>query len=284
LNVRLRLLALMAMLAMFAGACATVPSSAAAVVGDTTISMAEFTRLVDARADGLGMEGRELRLVEQAADLGLYDDPTVRNVVSDAINQEQISQDNLLALPPEVLDRVVEVTRDQYAGDYEEAVAQLGVSITQWESVLRTAAQRLVAAILFYGQQQPAVIPLDRATYLRQVQTSTLSELVSVAVTRQAFESLGLELDPDDVDVQRDIIIAGFPTMEDFDQTRIRVGYPEMDDFDEFIVRHQLREQELLRHDQEEAAAARAAVEVTVQSRFGTWNPAISRVDAPVEG
>lgn len=281
---RLRLLALLAILAMFAGGCATVPSSAAAVVGDTTVSMAEFTRLVDARATGLGMEGRELRLVEQAAELGLYDDPTVRDVVSAAIDQGDISQDDLLELPPEVLDRVVEVTRDQYAGDYEDVVGQLGVSVDQWEAVLRTAAQKLVAAILFFGQQQPPVIPLDRATYLRQVQTSTLSELVSVAVTRQAFESLSLELDPEDVELQRDIIIAGFPTLEDFNRTRVRVGYPEDEDFEEFIVRHQLREEELMRHDAEEAVAARDAIEVTVPARFGTWNPAISRVDAPVEG
>lgn len=283
-DVRARVLAAVAALAVLAGACGTVSTSAAAVVGDEQVSMEEFSRLVSARIDGLGLEGRELRLAEQGQELGLLAPDRIRQGVSQALSEGDIAQEDLPALPDGVVDQLFDAARQALGDDYEAALEELGLSEDQWREVYALAAERFVAGIIYFGQQQPPSIPLDRDSYLRQVQADTLSELVSAELTRQQFEALDLALDPEEVESQREAIVSSFDSEEQFQSVREQPGraYPTMPDFDELIVRTQVRQQALQEEEiAQDASEIRGEIEVTVANRFGTWNAEQGRVVAP---
>lgn len=283
-DVRARVLAAVAALAVLAGACGTVSTSAAAVVGDEQVSMEEFSRLVSARIDGLGLEGRELRLAEQGQELGLLAPDRIRQGVSQALSEGDIAQEDLPALPDGVVDQLFDAARQALGDDYEAALEELGISEDQWREVYALAAERFVAGIIYFGQQQPPSIPLDRDSYLRQVQADTLSELVSAELTRQQFEALDLALDPEEVESQREAIVSSFDSEEQFQSVREQPGraYPTMPDFDELIVRTQVRQQALQEEEiAQDASEIRGEIEVTVANRFGTWNAEQGRVVAP---
>lgn len=124
---------------------------------------------------------------------------------------------------------------------------------------------------------------MDRDSYLQQVQADTLSELVSAELTRQQFEALDLELDPEEVEAQKESIVSSFDSEEQFASVREQPGraYPTMTDFDELIVRTQVR-QEALQEEEiaQEASEVRGEIEVAVASRFGSWNAEQGRVVA----
>lgn len=281
---RARVLAVVAALAVLASACGVVSASAAAVVGGTRVPMDEFSRLVQARIQGLGLEGTDLRLAEQGRELGLLSADRIRQGVGQAIQDGDMGQGDLPELPDPVVDELFASAREAVGDDYEPALEELGVDEQTWQEVYGRAAERLVAGILYFGQQQPPTIPLDRADYLRQVQSVTLSELITAELARQQFDALGLELDQDEIDQQREAIMSGFETQEEFEAVRLQAGrgYPTMEDFDELIVRTQLRRQILQQPDNaEQAQRAREQIDIEVPGRFGTWNPEQGRVVAP---
>lgn len=281
---RARVLAVVAALAVLASACGVVSASAAAVVGGTRVPMDEFSRLVQARIQGLGLEGTDLRLAEQGRELGLLSADRIRQGVGQAIQDGDMGQGDLPELPDPVVDELFASAREAVGDDYEPALEDLGVDEQTWQEVYGRAAERLVAGILYFGQQQPPTIPLDRADYLRQVQSVTLSELITAELARQQFDALGLELDQDEIDQQREAIMSGFETQEEFEAVRLQAGrgYPTMEDFDELIVRTQLRRQILQQPDNaEQAQRAREQIDIEVPGRFGTWNPEQGRVVAP---
>lgn len=281
---RARVLAVVAALAVLASACGTVSASAAAVVGGTRVSMDEFSRLVAARIEGLGLEGRDLQLAEQGRELGLLAPERVRQVVGQAIQDGDMSQQDLPELPDPVVDELLTAAREAVGADYEAGLEELGVTEDVWREVHARAAERLVAGILYFGQQPPPTIPLDRDSYLREVQAATLSELVSAELTRQQFSALDLELDPEQVEQQRDAIMSSFQSEEEFEAVRLQPGraYPTTEDFEELILRTQVRQQTIQQEvDAQQAQQVRNAIEIDVASRFGTWNPEQGRVVAP---
>lgn len=281
---RARVLAVVAALAVLASACGTVSASAAAVVGDTRVSLEEFSQLVAARVQGLGLEGRDLQLARQARELGLLDPARVRQGVSDALSEGELTQQDLPSLPDPVTDDLFAAAREAMGGDYQPALDELGVDEPTWRDVYGRAVQRLLAGIIYFGQQQPPTIPLARAEYVQQVQAATLSELVSAELARQQFSALGLELDPDEVSSREEQIRSSFDSEEAFRAALEQPGrtYPTTEDFQELIVRTQVRQQVLQQQDNaEEAARVRDAIEVDVASRFGAWDPQQGRVVAP---
>ena len=280
---RARVLAVVAALAVFASACGAVPAQAAAVVGDARVSMEQFSQLVAARVQGLGLEGRDLQLAREGRELGLLDPARVREGVSQALSDGELSQQDLPSLPQPVADDLFAAAREALGDDYAPALEELGVDEDTWRDVHARAAQRLVAGIIYFGQQQPPTIPLAHDDYVRQVQAATLSELVSAELTRQQFSALGLELDPGEVSSREEQIRSSFDSSEAFQAALEQPGrtYPTEEDFQELIVRTQVRQEVLQQQDNaEEAARVRDEIDVQVASRFGTWDPQQGRVVA----
>lgn len=281
---RARVLAVVAALAVLASACGIVSASAAAVVGDARVPMDAFSRLVAARIEGLGLEGTDLQLAQEGRELGLLSADRIRQGVGQAIQDGDMGQEDLPELPDPVVEELFAAAREAVGDDYEAALEQLGVDDQTWRDVYGRAAERLVAGIIYYGQQQPPSIPLARADYLREVQAATLSELISAELTRQQFDALGLELDPEQVQQQEDAIMTSFENEEEFQSALAQPGrgYPTVEDFRELILRTQTRRQVLQQPDNaQQAQQAREQIEVEVPSRFGTWNPEQGRVVAP---
>lgn len=283
-DVRARVLAVVAALAVLASACGVVSASAAAVVGGTRVPMDQFSRLVAARIQGLGLEGRDLRLAEQGRELGLLSADRIRQGVGQALQNGDMEQGDLPELPEPVVDDLFTSAEQALGDDYAPALQELGVDEQTWRDLYGRAAQRLVAGIIYFGQQQPPSIPLARTDYLREVQAATLTELVSAELTRQQFDALGLELDPEQVQQQEDAITSSFQNEEEFQAALSQPGrgYPTEDDFRELILRTQTRRQVLQQPDNaEQAQQARQQIDVEVPSRFGTWNSEQGRVVAP---
>lgn len=280
---RSRLLAGLAALLVLAAACGVVPSSAAAVVGDERVPMEELARLATARLEGLGLEGRDLRIAELARELGLVTDTTVREGVSQAINQQQVAQDALPSLPEEVVDSLYSAEQQALGDGYDDALEQLPVDEDEWRELYGRAAEVIVAGILFFGQQQqqPDQIPLAQADYVGIVQRTTLSELVSVELTRQQFRALELELSEDDLETQEQAIVSSFEDEEAFQAALDRFGYPTKDDFDELVVAHAVRSNALQQPDNADDVAALDPIEVEIPERFGTWDTTQQRVVEP---
>lgn len=280
---RSRLLAGLAALAVLAAACGVVPSSAAAVVGAEKVPMDELSRLATARLEGLGLEGRDLRIAEQARELGLLTDSTVREGVSQAINQQQVAQDALPSLPEEVVDSLYSAEQQALGDGYDDALDELRVDEDEWRELYGRAAEVIVAGILFFGQQQqqPDQIPLAQSDYVGIVQRTTLSELVSVELTRQQFRALGLELSEGDLETQEQAIVSSFEDEEAFQAALDRFGYPTKRDFDELVVAHAVRSNALQQPDNADDVAALDPIEVEIPDRFGTWDAAQQRVVEP---
>lgn len=280
---RSRLLAGLAVLAVLVAACGVVPSSAAAVVGGEKVPMDELSRLATARLEGLGLEGRDLRIAEQARELGLLTDTTVREGVSQAINQQQVAQDALPSLPEEVVDSLYSAEQQALGDGYDDALDELRVDEDEWRELYGRAAEVIVAGILFFGQQQqqPDQIPLAQSDYVGIVQRTTLSELVSVELTRQQFRALGLELSDGDLETQEQAIVSSFEDEEAFQAALDRFGYPTKRDFDELVVAHAVRSNALQQPDNADDVASLDPIEVEIPDRFGTWDAAQQRVVEP---
>ncbi len=280
---RSRLLAALAALVVLAAGCGVVPASAAAIVGGERVPMDELSRLATARLEGLGLEGRDLQIAEQARELGLLTDTTVREGVSQAINQGQVAQDALPSLPEEVVDSLYAAEQQALGDGYDDALEELRVDEEAWRELYGRAAEVIVAGILFFGQQQqqPDQVPLAQSAYVGIVQRTTLSELVSVELTRQQFKALGLELSEGDLETQEQAIVSSFEDEEAFQAALDRFGYPTKRDFDELVVAHAVRSNALQQPDNADDVAALDPIEVEIPERFGTWDPTQQRVVEP---
>lgn len=280
---RARLLAGLAALVVLAAACGVVPSSVAAVVGDEQVPMDELSRLATARLEGLGLEGRDLQIAQQARELGLLTDTTVREGVGQAINEAQVAQDALPTLPEEVVDSLYAAERQALGDGYDDALDELRIDEDEWRERYGRAAEVVVAGILFFGQQQqqPDQIPLDQSAYVGIVQRTTLSELVSVELAQQQFQALGLELSEADLETQEQAIVSSFEDQAAFEAALDRFGYPTTGDFDELVVAHAVRSNALQQPDNADDLAALDPIEVEIPDRFGTWDTAQQRVVEP---
>ncbi len=207
----------------------------------------------------------------------------MREGVSQAINEQQVAQDALPSLPEEVVDSLYSTEQQALGDGYDDALEELRVDEDEWRELYGRAAEVIVAGILFFGQQQqqPDQIPLAQSDYVGIVQRTTLSELVSVELTRQQFRELGLELSEGDLETQEQAIVSSFEDEEAFQAALDRFGYPTKGDFDELVVAHAVRSSALQQPDNADDVAALDPIEVEIPERFGTWDATQRRVVEP---
>lgn len=284
---RARLLTAIAALSVLVGACGTVPSSSAAVVGDDEVSMEQFTTLVTTRLDQVGVDGDDLPIAQQAQDLGLLDVEVLVGAVQQALSDGTMAQDDLPVPPPEVLDRAFTAQRDALGDGYDAALQELGLSEDDWHAVHDRVVPRIIAGFILFnqlGQQPPTPFPLADEGYVGAVQTYSLTELVRVEIVRWRFEQLDLALNPDDVEAQYETVKAGFQDEAAFQRALQQAGYADDSLFRDLQIRHSLRQQALQEPDNAEALAELEDAEVTVAQRFGSWDASQGRVVAPETG
>lgn len=268
---RARLLALLAALAVLAGACASVPGGAVATVNGTEIALDRFERIVSAQVSDLGLESRDARVIESAIDVGLID----RAALDQAILQElergpdaaRIDPGPPLAVEGDFVDELFDTATPD---DLSAGLQQLGIA----EERLREAFERFVSFEVRGLQlnQGQSGFPIDRRAQVEGLQQSVIQQLVQAEIARQAVEELGLEVDDEAVQQIEDQLRASFPDDETLQAALEDAGYT-TDDFQELFVRTQARQQAIQRV--EDPAAAQAffdELDVEVADRFGSWD------------
>ena len=268
---RARLLALLAALAVLAGACATVPGGAVATVNGTEIDLDRFERIVSAQVSDLGLESRDARVIESAIDVGLLD----RAALDQALLQELQKGPEAARIdpgPPLSIDDafVDELFDTATSDDMSAGLQQLGVS----EERLREAFERFVAFEVRGLQMNRGQtgFPIDRRAQVEGLQQSVIQQLVQAEVARQAVDELGLEVDDQVVQQVEDQLRSGFPDEETLQAALEEAGYTQ-EDFRELFVLTQARQQAIQRV--EDPAAAQAffdSLDVEVADRFGSWD------------
>ncbi len=268
---RARLLALLATLAVLAGACATVPGDAVATVNGAEIDIDRFERIVSAQVEDLGLDSRDARVVESAIEVGLID----RAALDQAILQElekgpeaaRIDPGPPLAVEDEFVDELFDVATPD---DLGPGLQQLGIA----ERRLREVFERFVSFEIRGLQinQGQTGFPIDRRAQVEGLQQSVIQQLVQAEIARQAVEELDLQVDEEAVQQIEDQLRANFPDDETLQAALEDAGYT-MEDFEELFVRTQARQQAIQRV--EDPAAAQAffeGLDVEVADRFGSWD------------
>ena len=268
---RARLLALLAALAVLAGACATVPGDAVATVNGTEIDLDRFERIVSAQVSDLGLESRDARVIESAIDVGLIDraalDQALLQELQKGPEESRIDPGPPLSIDDGFVDELFEVATPD---DLSAGLQQLGLA----ERRLREAFDRFVAFEVRGLQMNRGQtgFPIDRSAQVEGLQQSVIQQLVQAEIARQAVEELGLEVDDEAVQQIEDQLRANFPDDETLQAALQDAGYTD-EDFEELFVLTQARQQAIQRV--EDPAAAQAffeGLDVEVADRFGSWD------------
>ena len=268
---RARLLALLAALAVLAGACATVPGDAVATVNGNEIDFERFERIVSAQVSDLGLASRDARVIESAIDVGLLD----RSAVDQAIRQELEKGPDAARIdpgPPVSIDEgfVSEVFELATPDELSDGLQQLGIT----ERRLREAFERFVT-FEFRGLQLnrgQGGFPIDRRAQVEGLQQSVIQQLVQAEIARQAVQELDLQVDEEVVQQVEDQLLANFPDQETLQAALEDAGYTK-DDFQELFVMTQARQQAIQRVEDPSAAQAFFTdLDVEVADRFGSWD------------
>lgn len=268
---RARLLALLAALAVLAGACASVPSGAVATVNGEPVSYDRFERIVSVQAEGLGLSARDAAAVQAAFDSGLVD----RQALDDALLQELQRGDDsrITAGPPlEVEDELVDELYAQQVGDgdLEAELSELGLSERRFREVFDRLVRFEIRGLQV--NQGQTGFPLDRSGQLAGLQQSVIQQLVQAEIARQAVEDLDLEVDPEAMEQIEEQYRTSFVDQETLEAALEDAGYT-LDDFEELFVVTQARQQAIQRVEDPEAAQAFFdGLDVEVADRFGSWD------------
>ena len=267
---RARLLALLAALAVLAGACATVPGDAVATVNGSEVAYERFERIVAAQASDLGLQPRDAQVAEAAIESGLID----RAALDQALLQELQAGDGSRVRPgpPTEVDEafVDELYDTTTADDLASGLAELGVSERRFREVFERLVHFEVRGLLV--NQGQTGFPVDRSAQVLGLQQSVIQRLVQAEIARQAVEELGLEVDPEVVSQVEEQLRSGFPDDESLQAALDDLGYTR-EDFDELFVMTQARQQAL--QSVEDPTAAQAffeGLDVEVADRFGSWD------------
>lgn len=268
---RARLLALLAALAVLAGACASVPSGAVATVNGEPVSYDRFERIVSVQAEGLGLSARDAAAVQAAFDSGLVD----RQALDDALLQELQRGDDsrITAGPPlEIEDELVDELYAQQVGDgdLDAELSDLGLSERRFREVFERLVRFEVRGLQV--NQGQTGFPVDRSEQLAGLQQSVIQQLVQAEIARQAVEELDLEVDPEAMEQIEEQYRTSFVDQETLEAALRDAGYT-LDDFEELFVLTQARQQAIQRvEDPESAQAFFDGLDVEVADRFGTWD------------
>lgn len=273
---RVRLLALMAALAVLAGACGTVPGDAVATVNGSEVAYDRFERIVAAQAAGLGLDARDAQVAQQAIDAGVID----RAALDDALLEDLgRAEPNVSVGPPvEVPDAFMDQLYDQ-AVSAEDVQQELGVGQRRLREVFERLVRHEVRGLAL--NQGQTGFPIGRSAQLTSLQQSVIQQLVQAEIYRQAVEELDVEVDEQVVDQVDQQFRAQLGDDEALTAALEDAGYTR-EDYTEIFVMTQARQQAL--QGLEDPAAAQeyfADLDVEVAERFGSWDPAQGQVVAP---
>lgn len=268
---RARLLALLAALAVLAGACASVPGDAVATVNGEPVPYDQFERIVSVQAEGLGLSARDATAVQAAFDSGLVD----RQALDQALVQELQRGDDsrITAGPPlEVEDDLLDELYVQQVddADLESQLSELGLSERRFREVFDRLVRFEIRGLQV--NQGQGGFPIDRTDQLAGLQQSIISQLVQAEIARQAIEELDVEVDQEAVEEIEEQYRTRFVDQETLEAALRDAGYT-LDDFEELFVLTQARQQAIQRvEDPSTAQAFFEGLDVQVADRFGSWD------------
>lgn len=268
---RARLLALLAALAVLAGACASVPGDAVATVNGEPVPYDQFERIVSVQAEGLGLSARDATAVQAAFDSGLVD----RQALDQALVQELQRGDDsrITAGPPlEVEDDLLDELYAQQVddADLESQLSELGLSERRFREVFDRLVRFEIRGLQV--NQGQGGFPIDRTDQLAGLQQSIISQLVQAEIARQAIEELDVEVDQEAVEEIEEQYRTRFVDQETLEAALRDAGYT-LDDFEELFVLTQARQQAIQRvEDPSIAQAFFEGLDVQVADRFGSWD------------
>jgi parvulin-like peptidyl-prolyl isomerase len=188
-----RFVVVAAVAALLATACGgSAGSSAAATVDGEDIPLATVEDIVSRKAEGLGLEGADLRAAEQAIEAGLIQ----RQALSGAL-QSSLSQED-----PQLTDEALDSTYTAYeTGVGADTIAagreELDLDEDEWRDLFDKVARAEVAALL--AGIDPAT-SLDRTEQVAAAQREVLTLLIQITAIEQVFEERELELEDGAVD------------------------------------------------------------------------------------
>ena len=277
---RARLLALLAALAVLAGACASVPGDAVATVNGTTIDYGRFERIVAAQASDLGLQARDAQLAQAAIDAGVIDraalDSALVEELSTSPDQSRIDPGPPLEVDPALLDELYATATPD---DLADGLQQLGVGERRFREVFDRLVHFEIRGLQLNRGQTG--FPIDRTAQVAGLQQSVIQQLVQAEVARQAVEALDIEVDPEAVSQVEDQVRSRFPDDETLQAALDDAGYTR-EDFDELFVLTQARQQAL--QTVQDPVAAQAFfddLDVEVATRFGSWDEQQGTVVGP---
>lgn len=270
---RARLLSAVAVLAVLAGACGTVPSSAVAIVEGREISMARFERIVAAQSAQLGLQGRDAEVAGVAVETGLLDRVVLDADLTAELNPADGSQTRIV--PAELPDLPAEVVDDLFANQpiSDGLLEDVGISRDRYRDVFARIAGT-EAAGLINSQFQPG-FPLMAADQIPVVQTQVLSQLVQAEIQAFIVEEAGLEVDPAMIDQSREQLLGQLPPDLTLEEILEGSGYDERD-FEELFVTAPVH-RDIISMATEQADVIGPLFEnldVNVARRFGRWDTA----------
>lgn len=277
---RVRFLAVLASLAVLAGACGNVPDDAVATVNGEPVPYARFERIVAAQAEGAGLSGRDADVAQRALDAGVLDRAALDQALLDALQQEDGPID---PGPPLEVDQafVDQLYQEQVASleDPEQALSDLGVS----EERLREVFDRLVRFEIRGLQlnQGQTGFPIDRTDQLASLQQSIINQLVQAEIASQAVETLDLEVPEDAAANLEEQYLNQFGDEETLLAALEDAGYTRTD-FEELFLDTQVNQQAIQTvEDPAEVQQFFDTLDVDVAPRFGTWNTQQGQLVAP---
>jgi hypothetical protein len=278
--VRVRFLAVLASLAVLAGACGNVPDDAVATVNGEAVPYARFERIVAAQAEGIGLSGRDAEVAQRAFDAGVLDRAALDQALLDALGQEDgpIDSGPPLEVEQAFIDQLYD---DQIASldDPQQALSGIGVS----EDRLREVFDRLVrfeVRGLQLNQGQTG-FPIDRSDQLASLQQSIINQLVQAEIASQAVETLDLEVPEDAAATLEEQYLNQFGDEETLLAALEDAGYTRTD-FEELFLGTQVNQQAIQTvEDPAEAQEFFDSLDVDVADRFGTWNTQQGQLVAP---
>jgi hypothetical protein len=278
--VRARLLALLAALAVLAGACASVPGNAVATVNGEAVSYERFERIVSTQAEGIGLSARDASAVQAAFDSGLVD----RQALDEALVQELQRGDDsrITAGPPlEVEDELVDELYEQQVGDgdLDAQLSEVGLSERRFREVFERLVRFEIRGLQL--NQGQTGFPIDRSSQLAGLQQSVIQQLVQAEIARQAVEELDLEVDPEARQEIEEQYRTRFVDQETLEAALEDAGYT-LEDFEELFVLTQARQQAIQQvEDPSTAQAFFEGLDVKVADRFGSWDVQQGQVQPP---
>lgn len=275
---RARLLAVIAALAVSAGACGTVPSGAVAIVEGRQIPMERFERIVAAQSSQLGLRGRTADIAELAQEVGVLDraalDAAITQEVQSGPDGGRLAGAELPELPSDLVDDLLAsqpVT--------EDGLDRLGLSEERYREVFAEIAGAEVVGLL--NNQLQSGFPLDARQQIPQLQGSVIQQLVQAEIAEYVVEELDLEVPEEAVQNSEDQIRAQLPADRELEDLLAESGY-DLEDFRQLFVLTPVRQEVIQTSDRsEEIRPLFEDLDVSVAERFGTWDQANGQLLPP---